>query len=155
MKKGECATSNKPEEELDDQEDQEEPKASKAPKESKGLKMNITIPIPKAEEAGEGGTATVEGESETFYGTKFRYMIQFSGQALVTIQGKPPKPNLRPKIKPIRLKVNKRYKALYAKIGPEKIKYVNTQPPAKGKFTIDLQNNLPELEQMIWDIEHM
>ncbi|MCZ7646856.1 MAG: hypothetical protein M5U26_16465 [Planctomycetota bacterium] len=114
--------------------------------------MEIKVPIPKDLAAQK--TLDIHGESQTYYGTKFPWVIHFSGAALESLDS-PPKPDLKPRIKPIRFTVNRRYKALYANVSPAKVEFTDDAPPKDGSFVIEIQNKLTELEQMIFEIKHL
>ena len=123
---------------------------------SPGLKnkTEITLSLPK-EVNMEGKTKLeVSGEAETFFGTRFHWMISFTTDAVVQIMDQPGK-DARPEIKPLRLSINKRHKVLFAKVGPEKIEVVPGKSKSPRQITIHILNSEPEIEQMIFDLSRM
>lgn len=113
--------------------------------------MHITVALPADFEDYRGKTLDVHGEGQTYYGTKFPWVVHFPGAAIESLDA-PPAPNLVPKFKPVRFTINRRYKALYANVSPTKIEYTKEKAPANNEFKIEIQNKLTELEQMIFEI---
>jgi len=117
-------------------------------------KTEIMLSLPK-EINMEGKTKLeVSGQSETFYGTRFKYIICFTGEAVERVAGVPAT-DVRAEIKPLRLSINKRHKVLFAKVGPEKIEFINGKSKAPRQIIVNLLNTEPELEQMIFDLSRM
>lgn len=117
-------------------------------------KSEITLNLPK-EINMEGKTKLdIPGESETFYGTHFKYIICFTGDAVTRVTGAPT-PDVHAKIKPLRLIINKRHKVLFAKVGPEKVEFINGKSKAPRRMVVSFLNTEPELEQLIFDLSRM
>lgn len=113
--------------------------------------FQFSVPVPVEMEA-PGKGAKIKGERETYLGTRYQWMICFSGPAMEKIKSPPP-PKSHPVISNLKLAINKTYKVLYAKVGPEKIRYEPGEVKDRSHFTIHFKNSEQELEEMIHSLD--